>query len=87
MTEHTARLQLAQHTVTELVTQAEQSGLLRRDASRGDRRVSHLRLTPKRDRLLNASLGDLAEDLRALRAMIAGIGSFGDSAAHWIRAT
>ena len=73
VTELTARLQLAQHTVTELVSRAVGSGLVRRKASEQDRRVTHLTLTPKGDRLLAASLGDLTIDRRALREIIAGL--------------
>lgn len=39
------RLQLAQHTVTELVSRAEEAGLLKRERSNEDRRVSHISLT------------------------------------------
>src|SRR5579864_8990963 len=57
VTELTDRLQLAQHTVTELVSRAEHAGLIRREASASDRRISYLRLTPKGERLLSRSLG------------------------------
>lgn len=39
------RLQLAQHTVTELVARAEEAELIKRERSGQDRRVSHLSLT------------------------------------------
>jgi DNA-binding MarR family transcriptional regulator len=70
VTELAARLQLAQHTVTELVTRAERSGLVRRQASTADRRITHVRLTAKGDRLLTASLGDLGADRRSLRDVV-----------------
>src|SRR5579884_1888282 len=39
------RLQLAQSTVTELVSRAEEAGLVEREQSAQDGRVAHLRLT------------------------------------------
>ena len=46
------RLQLAQSTVTELVTRAEQAGLVERAVSSEDARVALLRLTPEGERRL-----------------------------------
>ncbi|HYM96931.1 MAG TPA: MarR family transcriptional regulator [Candidatus Sulfotelmatobacter sp.] len=71
VTELTSRLQIAQHTVTELVARAEKAGLVRREASAIDRRVVHIRLTPKGERLLTRSFGDLAADRRMLRELVA----------------
>ncbi len=45
MTELAERMQLTQSTVTELVTRAEAAGLVRREQSSEDARISWLRLT------------------------------------------
>ena len=45
MTELAERLQLAQSTVTELVSRAEEVGLVMREQSAADGRVAHLRLS------------------------------------------
>jgi DNA-binding MarR family transcriptional regulator len=73
MTELTSRLQLAQHTVTELVARAEEAGLIRRSPSAEDRRMVVLRLTPEGERKLERSFGDLEADRRALRAIAARV--------------
>ena len=73
VTQLTHRLQLAQHTVTELVARAEQAGLIRREASSRDRRMSHLALTAKGERKLGATFQDLEVDRQALRVIIDGI--------------
>ena len=52
VTELAARLQLAQSTVTELVSRAEEIGLVERERSSEDGRVAILRLTPEGDRRL-----------------------------------
>src|ERR1700741_4209567 len=55
VTELAERLQLAQSTVTELVSRAEEAGLVAREQSQDDARVAHLRLTDEGERrLLNA---------------------------------
>src|SRR3954453_2639702 len=46
VTEVAERLQLAQGPVTELVSRAEDAGLVVRAQSQSDARVAHLRLTP-----------------------------------------
>jgi len=46
------RLQLAQSTVTELVSRAEEIGLVERERSSDDGRIAHLRLTEEGDRRL-----------------------------------
>src|SRR3954471_19382616 len=46
VTDLAERLQLAQSTVTELVSRAEDAGLVARAQSQSDARVAHLRLTP-----------------------------------------
>lgn len=52
ITDLTERLQLAQSTVTELVSRAETAGLIEREQSEADGRVAHLRLTPDGERRL-----------------------------------
>jgi DNA-binding MarR family transcriptional regulator len=52
VTELAERLQLAQSTVTELVSRAEEIGLVERERSSEDGRVAILRLTPEGDRRL-----------------------------------
>jgi DNA-binding MarR family transcriptional regulator len=55
VTELAERLQLAQSTVTELVRRAEEIGLVEREQSDSDGRVTHLRLTDEGEsRLLHA---------------------------------
>jgi DNA-binding MarR family transcriptional regulator len=55
ITELAGRLQLAQSTVTELVTRAEEAGLVERRLSRSDARVSLLCLTTEGERRLARS--------------------------------
>ena len=55
VTELSERLQLAQSTVTELVSRAEEAGLLAREQSQADARVAHLRLTEEGERRLEAA--------------------------------
>jgi DNA-binding MarR family transcriptional regulator len=52
VTDLAERLQLAQSTVTELVSRAEEIGLVERERSSEDGRVAILRLTPEGDRRL-----------------------------------
>ena len=62
VTELAERLQLAQSTVTELVSRAEETGLLRREQSATDARVAYLRLTDEGElRLMQAFTGLAAE--------------------------
>jgi DNA-binding MarR family transcriptional regulator len=61
------RLQLAQSTVTELVSRAEDAGLLRREPSAADGRVAHLRLTAEGERRLARSFTNHATERRALQ--------------------
>lgn len=72
VTQLAERLQLAQHTVTELVARAEESGLIRREASSADRRVTFLKLTAKGDTLLGRAIADLEGDRRHLESLVAG---------------
>src|SRR5437762_14331795 len=52
VTELAERLQLAQSTVTELVRRAEETGLIEREQSDSDGRVTHLRLSAEGERRL-----------------------------------
>jgi DNA-binding MarR family transcriptional regulator len=61
------RLQLAQSTVTELVSRAEEAGLIARAPSSADGRVAHLRLTPDGERRLARSFTSHAGERAALR--------------------
>jgi len=64
------RLQLAQSTVTELVSRAEEIGLVAREASREDARVAYLRLTPEGERRLSLSFSGLATERDQLRGAV-----------------
>jgi DNA-binding MarR family transcriptional regulator len=64
------RLQLAQHTVSELVGRAVKAGLIRREVSTEDRRFVYLSLTPSGERRLARSFSDLGKERRALRALL-----------------
>jgi DNA-binding MarR family transcriptional regulator len=66
--EPSERLQLAQHTVSELVARAERAGLIRRERSSDDRRVHHLRLTAEGERRLAAAFTDHGAERQALLA-------------------
>lgn len=61
------RLKVSPNTVTELVTRAEQAGLVRRERSGGDQRVVFVRLTEEGERRLQ---GVLDESDGARRALI-----------------
>src|SRR4051794_9962970 len=67
VTELADRLQLAQSTVTELVSRAEETGLVTRAQSQDDARVAHLRLTPEGDRRLMQSFTEIATERGQLR--------------------
>jgi DNA-binding MarR family transcriptional regulator len=67
VTELSERLQLAQSTVTELVSRAEESGLLVREQSHTDARVAHLRLTGEGERRLMLAFTGLATERSNLR--------------------
>jgi DNA-binding MarR family transcriptional regulator len=71
VTELSERLQLAQSTVTELVSRAEEAGLIERHQSRKDARVAHLRLTAEGDRRLMLSFTELAKERAQLASAIA----------------
>lgn len=70
VTELTERMQLAQHTVTELVSRAEQAGLIARERSREDRRVTHLRLTAEGERRLARAFRSLQAERAALQSAL-----------------
>ena len=67
VTELSARLQLAQSTVTELVSRAEETGLIEREQSNTDARVAHLRLTEEGERRLMQAFTGLATERSNLR--------------------
>jgi len=70
VSELSERLQLAQHTVTELVARAEAARLIRRERSARDARVSCLRLTADGERRLAAAFSDHETERRALLAAL-----------------
>src|SRR5438105_3319910 len=67
VTELSERLQLAESTVTELVSRAEDAGLLRREQSQADARVALLRLTTEGERRLMQAFTGLATERAQLR--------------------
>jgi DNA-binding MarR family transcriptional regulator len=73
VTELSDRLQLAQSTVTELVSRAEDAGLLHRRQSRDDARVAHLRLTAEGERRLDDVFDELEADRQQLLDAILGL--------------
>ena len=66
VTELADRLQLAQSTVTELVRRAEEIGLVDRERSSVDGRITHLRLTPEGERRLRATFTSNASERQTL---------------------
>jgi DNA-binding MarR family transcriptional regulator len=75
VTELADRMQLAQSTVTELVSRAEEAGLLQREQSSTDARVAHLRLTEEGERRLTLAFRGLASERENLRAVFAHLDS------------
>jgi DNA-binding MarR family transcriptional regulator len=67
VTELSERLQLAQSTVTELVSRAEEAGLVERAQSRSDGRVAHLRLSNEGERRLGEAFDLLSTERASLR--------------------
>jgi DNA-binding MarR family transcriptional regulator len=65
------RLRLAQSSVTELVSRADQAGLLERKPSSTDARVVHLRLSAQGEKIFARAFRSLASEREALRAAIA----------------
>jgi DNA-binding MarR family transcriptional regulator len=66
VTELAQRLQLAQSTVTELVSRAEDVGLVSRERSSEDGRIAHLRLTEEGERRLAQSFTSNERERQAL---------------------
>jgi DNA-binding MarR family transcriptional regulator len=77
VTELADRLQLAQSTVTELVSRAEETGLISREPSPVDARVAYLRLTPEGERRLLSSFRGLATERAQLRDAVAHLSESG----------
>jgi DNA-binding MarR family transcriptional regulator len=78
VTELAERLQLAQSTVTELVSRAEEIGLVEREQSDSDGRVTNLRLTPEGEQRLMLAFTTNEEERQELRAAIAHLDSDSD---------
>jgi DNA-binding MarR family transcriptional regulator len=68
VTDLAERLQLAQSTVTELVSRAEDAGLIGRKPSPTDARVAYLRLTPEGERRLELAFTALSTERANLAA-------------------
>jgi len=73
VTELSDRLQLAQSTVTELVARSVDAGLVEREGSAADGRVTFLRLTPEGERRLTCSFTGLHAERRALRDAVGAL--------------
>jgi DNA-binding MarR family transcriptional regulator len=71
VTQLSQRLQLAQHTVTELVARSVRAGLIRRTVSVQDRRVVHLSLTATGKHRLVGTFNALVKERHALMALLA----------------
>jgi DNA-binding MarR family transcriptional regulator len=67
------RLQLAQSSVTELVSRAQQAGLIQRTPSSADARVVHLRLSAEGEKIFARAFRSLASEREALREAIADL--------------
>ena len=75
VTELSERLQLAQSTVTELVARSVDAGLIEREGSTSDGRVTYLRLTPEGERRLMLAFTTNEQERQELRAAIAHLDS------------
>ena len=75
VTELAERLQLAQSTVTELVRRAEETGLIGREQSDSDGRVTHLRLTEEGERRLMKAFTTNEQERQELRSAISHLES------------
>jgi DNA-binding MarR family transcriptional regulator len=71
VTELAERLQLAQSTVTELVSRAIEVGLIEREQSPLDARVAHLRLSEEGERRLSRAFTTLAAERSNVREAFA----------------
>jgi DNA-binding MarR family transcriptional regulator len=67
------RLQLAQSSVTELVSRAQNAGLIERSPSSADARVVDLRLSAQGERIFARAFRSLASEREALREAIADL--------------
>jgi DNA-binding MarR family transcriptional regulator len=74
VTDLAERLQIAQSTATELVTRAEEAGLVQRFPSPKDGRVALVRLTDTGERRLYDCFRDLDEERKNLHNAIAALG-------------
>jgi DNA-binding MarR family transcriptional regulator len=74
VTELAERLQLAQSTVTELVSRAEEAGLVQRQQSNQDGRVAHLTLTHEGEARLLRAFVDLEAERQQLRTAVLELG-------------
>lgn len=70
VTELTRRLRLGQSTVTDLVSRAVKAGLIERERSEDDARVTFLRLTAEGERRLAVSFRAHAREREHLRAIL-----------------
>jgi len=73
VTELSDRLQLAQSTVTELVARSVDAGLVEREGSTADGRVTYLRLTPEGERRLTCSFTGLYAERKALQDAVGAL--------------
>ncbi len=73
VTDLAEQLQLAQSTVTELVARSVDAGLIEREASDSDGRVTYLRLTAEGERRLACSFTGLAVERSALYEAIGAL--------------
>lgn len=71
VTDLARRLHLAQSTVTELCTRAEEAGLLIRESAANDARLAYIRLTDEGERRLACAFTANEEERRLLRDAIA----------------
>jgi DNA-binding MarR family transcriptional regulator len=67
------RLQLAQSSVTELVSRAQKAGLIERSPSSADARVVDLRLSVQGEKIFARAFRSLASEREALREAIADL--------------
>ena len=68
-----ARMQLAPHTVTELVARAEQAGLVRREVDEADRRLSRVGLTSDGETRLAVTIAALRPERRRVAELLADV--------------
>jgi DNA-binding MarR family transcriptional regulator len=77
VTDLAERLQLAQSTVTELVSRAEEIGLVQRERSSDDGRIANLSLTEEGERRLAESFTSNERERQALREAFENLQSTG----------